>query len=201
VGKGPAARTLRLDLPKFTLIGATTRVNAISAPLRDRFGIAYRLNFYGFTDLQEIIRRSSRILEIEAEHEALKEIARRSRATPRIANRLLKRVRDFADVRGEGILTHPLTKEALELLDIDHWGLDEVDRRILEIIIEKFSGGPVGLNTIAAAAQEEMETIAEVYEPFLMQVGFLARTPRGRVVTVAAYEHLGRKAPESFQQR
>lgn len=193
VGKGPAARTLRLDLPKFTLIGATTRVNAISAPLRDRFGIQHRLQFYDLPQMRKIVERSGNILEVEADDEAVSEIAKRSRATPRIANRLLKRVRDFAEVKGDGILTFDLAAEALELLDIDHWGLDDVDRKILQIIIEKFSGGPVGLNTIAAAVQEEMETVAEVYEPFLMQIGFLARTPRGRIVTQAAYEHLGQK--------
>ena len=193
VGKGPAARTLRLDLPKFTLIGATTRVNAISAPLRDRFGIQHRLQFYDLPQMQKIVERSGNILEVDAENLAVQEIAKRSRATPRIANRLLKRARDFAEVKGDGILTHSLSREALDLLEIDEYGLDEIDRRILILIIEKFSGGPVGLNTIAAAVQEEMDTISEVYEPFLMQSGFLARTPRGRIATETAYEYLGRK--------
>ena len=193
VGKGPAARTLRLDLPKFTLIGATTRVNAISAPLRDRFGIQHRLQFYDLPQMKKIVERSGNILEVEADEEAVSEIAKRSRATPRIANRLLKRVRDFAEVKGDGTLTHSLSREALELLEIDEYGLDEIDRRILQIIIEKFSGGPVGLNTIAAAIQEEMDTISDVYEPFLLQCGFLARTPRGRIATETAYEYLGRK--------
>ncbi len=191
IGKGPTAKSIRLDLPKFTLIGATTRVGALSAPLRDRFGIVEKLELYSVKDLTTIIERSSNILEIKIEKDAAKELAKRSRGTPRIANRLLKRIRDYAMVLGDGILTLDVTKMALEKLDIDDLGLDNVDRKILETIIYKYSGKPVGIETLAATLNEEVTTIEDVYEPYLMQIGFLARTPKGRVVTASGYEHLG----------
>lgn len=191
VGKGPSARTLRLDLPKFTLIGATTRLSLISSPLRDRFGNIFHLNYYADSEIEQIIDRNSKILNVEFKNLAAKtEIARRSRKTPRIANRLLKRVRDYAQVKGNGIIDIDFAKQALEMLEIDNFGFDEVDRKILQTIIEKFDGGPVGINTIAAACGEEIETIEEIYEPFLLQSGFIMRTPRGRTVTEAAYKHL-----------
>jgi len=193
IGKGPSARTLRLDLPKFTLIGATTRVSLMSAPLRDRFGATFRLDFYHDQDIEKIIERNAQILETEIEKAACEEIAKRARKTPRVANRLLKRVRDFAEVKADGKITKELARDALAMMDIDELGLDETDRKILKIIIEKFSGGPVGLNTLAAATSEEMETLEDIYEPFLMQLGFLHRTPRGRTVTKLGYEHLGFK--------
>ncbi|MBN1326031.1 Holliday junction branch migration DNA helicase RuvB [Candidatus Falkowbacteria bacterium] len=193
IGKGPSARTLRLDLPKFTLIGATTRVSLISAPLRDRFGAQYKLDFYEDEDIQKIIDRSAKILRIEIEAMASSLVAERARRTPRVANRLLKRVRDFAQVKADGKITENLALNALKLLEIDELGLDEVDRKILKTIIEKFSGGPVGLNTLAAATNEEMDTLEDIYEPFLMQLGFLHRTPRGRTATKLAFEHLGFK--------
>ncbi len=193
IGKGPSARILRLDLPKFTLIGATTRVSLISSPLRDRFGVNFRLDFYKDEDIQKIIERAAQILDIEIDEPASQQIASRSRKTPRIANRLLKRVRDFAQVKGNGKINLVLANDALAKLDIDHLGLDEIDRKILLVIAEKFSGGPVGLNTLAAAIGEEMDTIEDIYEPFLMQLGFLSRTPRGRTVTKLGYEHLGMK--------
>ncbi len=196
VGKGPGARTLRLDLPKFTLVGATTRLSLLSSPLRDRFGNVFRLNFYAPDEIQKIILRSARLLGVSIHDEASALLAGRSRATPRIANRLLKRVRDFAQVKGDGSIRREICNEALESLLIDEHGLDEIDRRLLEIIIDKFNGGPVGLNTLAAAISEEMATIEEVYEPFLMQSGFLARTPRGRIATERAYRHLERERPE-----
>ena len=191
VGKGPSARTLRLDLPKFTLVGATTRVHLLSSPLRDRFGSTYRLNFYEDADIEKIVQRSAKILSIELEPAAGQEIAKRARKTPRVANRLLKRVRDYAQVKADGKVVAPLALEALGKLEIDQYGLDDIDRRILVTIIDKFSGGPVGLNTIAAAIGEEMDTICDIYEPFLLQLGFLARTQRGRVVTENAYKHFG----------
>ncbi|MFH1837989.1 MAG: Holliday junction branch migration DNA helicase RuvB [Candidatus Kuenenbacteria bacterium] len=190
VGKGPSARTLRLDLPHFTIIGATTKISLLSSPLRDRFGAIYRLNFYEDFEIEKIIERAAKILSIEIEKQACREIAKRARKTPRIANRLLKRVRDFVQVKDEKIIKQNLAQEALSMLEVDHLGLDQVDRQILKVIIEKFKGGPVGLNTIAAAISEEMATIEDVYEPFLMQLGFLSRTPRGRVVTDLAYQHL-----------
>jgi len=192
VGKGPSARTLRLDLPKFTIIGATTRMNLLSSPLRGRFGNIIHFNFYDDTDVEEIVSRSANILDVTLEPDAVIEIAKRARKTPRIANRLLKRARDYAEVKGDGIINLDLTCSAMDLLDIDHLGLDQTDRMILEVIIDKFSGGPVGLNTIAAATSEEISTIEEIYEPFLIQRGFLDRTPRGRVATDMAYEHLGK---------
>lgn len=201
VGKGPSARTLRLDLPKFTLVGATTRVSLLSSPLRDRFGSTYRLNFYEELDIEKIIHRSAKILGIDFEKEAGREIAKRARRTPRVANRLLKRVRDYAQVKADGKIILPLTLEAMGKLEIDEFGLDEVDRKILEMIIEKFEGGPVGLNTIAASIGEEMDTIGDIYEPFLLQIGFLARTLRGRVVTPAGYKHLGKKSPKDLQKK
>ena len=193
IGKGPAARTLRLDLPRFTIIGATTRFSLMSAPLRDRFGAVYHLDFYEPDDLEIIIKRNAGILGIALDEDAAQEIAHRARRTPRIANRLLKRVRDYCQVKTDGQVAVDGCREALAMLAIDEVGLDDVDRKILELIIDKFNGGPVGLSTIAAATGEDMATIEEVYEPYLMRLGFLDRSPRGRVATPAAYEHLGRK--------
>ena len=197
VGKGPSARTLRLDLPRFTLVGATTKLSHLTSPLRDRFGGVWRLDFYTAQDISYIVNRSAKILDINLTDQAAQEIAKRSRQTPRIANRILKRVRDFAQVKGNGQITHELCLESMQLLEIDKLGLDEIDRRLLSIMIDKFAGGPVGLNSLAASTGEEMATIEEVYEPFLMQLGFLTRTPRGRVVTPAGYEHLGVEVLES----
>lgn len=199
IGKGPAARTIRLDVPRFTLIGATTRVSLLSSPLRDRFGMVYHLNFYEPEDIEQILDRSARILKIGTESEAKTEIAKRSRRTPRIANRLLKRVRDYAQVKHDGAITAAIAKDALNHLEVDEFGLDEIDRRILDVIITKFNGGPVGLNTVAAATSEDVATLEEVYEPFLMQIGFLDRTPRGRVATKLAYAHLGYDMPKEKQ--
>ncbi|MFC1873023.1 Holliday junction branch migration DNA helicase RuvB [Chloroflexota bacterium] len=190
IGKGPGARSLRMKLPPFTLVGATTRYALLSPPLRDRFGAVYRLNFYDTEAIQQIIRRSAAILKIESEDDGLMEIARRSRGTPRVANRLLKRVRDYAEVKGDGRLTNECTVAALAQLEVDGIGLDEIDHRLLHIIIERFGGGPVGLETIAASVSEESDTIMDVYEPFLLQLGLLERTPRGRMATRLAYEHL-----------
>lgn len=195
VGKGPSAKTLRLNLPKFTIVGATTRIGLLSSPLRDRFGNVYRLDFYEDKDIEKIIARSAAILSIEIDEEAAKEIAKRARKTPRIANRLLKRVRDYAQVRGDGAISGFVAKEALQSLGIDKLGLDRTDRLILETIIKKFGGGPVGLGTIAAAISEEPDTIEDICEPFLMQIGFVSRTPRGRMATDAAYGHLGLACP------
>jgi holliday junction DNA helicase RuvB len=196
IGKGPSARSVRLDLPPFTLIGATTRAGLLSAPLRDRFGVVCRLEFYGTDDLAFIISRSAEILEVGMIGEAASEIALRSRGTPRIANRLLKRVRDFAQVRGNGIITDELAKQALSLIAVDPLGLDRIDHKMLQAMIANYRGGPVGLDTIAATIGEESQTIEDVYEPYLMQIGFLQRTPRGRVVTPLAYRHLGLPVPE-----
>jgi len=190
IGKGPSARTLRLDLPKFTIIGATTKVSKLSSPLRDRFGNIFHLNFYTDGEIEKIIHRSSRILSIDINKAATGQIAKRSRKTPRIANRLLKRVRDFAQVKKHDSITEQSASQALETLAVDELGLDDIDRRILETIILKFRGGPVGLNTIAAATSEEMETIQDVYEPFLIQAGLIDRTPKGRMATELAYKHL-----------
>ena len=190
IGKGPSARSIRLDLPKFTLIGATTRAGSLSTPLRDRFGIINRLELYNVEDLETIVKRSANIMEINIEPEGAKEIASRSRGTPRIANRLLKRVRDYAIILGNGNVTKEVAKIALDRLEIDNLGLDEIDRKMLKTIILKYAGGPVGIETLAATIGEETETIEDVYEPYLMQIGFLARTPRGRIVTKSAYEHL-----------
>ena len=191
IGKGPSARSVRIELPKFTLIGATTRAGALAAPLRDRFGVISRLEYYKQNELEFIVSRSADILDIHMDPEGASEIARRSRGTPRIANRLLKRVRDVAQVLGDGIITKAIADQALQRLDIDRLGLDRIDRRILSTIIEKFDGGPVGVDTIAASVSEERESIEDVYEPYLMQLGLLARTNRGRIVTPAAYDHLG----------
>ncbi|MBU4331941.1 Holliday junction branch migration DNA helicase RuvB [Patescibacteria group bacterium] len=199
VGKGPSARTLKLDLPRFTLIGATTRISLLSSPLRDRFGNIYHLDFYENLDIEKIINRSSKILNINCDSEAAGEIAVRARRTPRIANRLLKRVRDYAQVLGDGNISCNLARQALDKLEVDPLGLDRIDRSILEVIIQKFNGGPVGLNSISAATAEEMETIEDIYEPFLLRLGFIQRTPRGRIVTGAGYRHLGMKPPEDLQ--
>jgi Holliday junction DNA helicase RuvB len=195
IGKGPGARSVRLAMPRFTLIGATTRYAMVSAPLRDRFGSVFRLDFYDAPTLALIVRRSAGILGVDIDREAAIEIAARSRGTPRIANRLLRRVRDFAEVHGTGLITLDATREALALLDVDELGLDETDRAVLHCIIAKFDGGPVGLETIAASISEESDTIMDVYEPFLLQCGFLQRTPRGRVATPAAFSHLGYPPP------
>ncbi len=196
VGKGPSARTIQLELPKFTLIGATTRLGMLSAPLRNRFGVIYRLDFYTNEEISKIVERSSRILNIDIDQTGSQAIARCSRSTPRIANRLLKRVRDLAQINEQKVIDDKISRQALEMLDIDHIGLEPADRELLTTMIEKFNGGPVGVQTIAAAFSEEPQTIEEVYEPYLMKKGFLERTPRGRVVTKAAYEHLGLEFPE-----
>ncbi|MFH1427274.1 MAG: Holliday junction branch migration DNA helicase RuvB [Patescibacteria group bacterium] len=195
IGKGPSARTLRIDLPKFTIIGATTKASLISAPLRDRFGITFHLNFYEEEDISDIIRRSARILAVETDRQSIAAIAKRSRRTPRVANRLLKRVRDYCQVKGDGRLNSEFCQQAFAMLEVDELGLDWLDRKIIETIIDKYNGGPVGLNTIAAATGEDMATIEEVYEPYLMRLGFLDRSPRGRVVTDIAYQHLNKKKP------
>ena len=197
IGKGPSARTLQLKLPKFTLIAATTRVGMLSSPLRNRFGATYQLNFYTPEDIEKIIQRSSKILEIKSEPKGLKIISQRARFTPRVANRLLKRVRDYAQVKGQGIITEDIAKEALNMLEIDDMGLEPADRNILKVIIEKFEGGPVGLDSVAAATSEEKDTISDIYEPYLMQIGFLARTPKGRITTKEACKHLGLKDPQN----
>ena len=191
IGKGPSARSVGIDLPKFTLVGATTRAGALAAPLRDRFGIVSRLEYYKQEELEFIVTRAADILNIGIEQAGASEIARRSRGTPRIANRLLKRVRDFAQVVGNGVITADIADEALKRLHVDKMGLDRIDRRVLKCIIENYDGGPVGIETIAAAVSEERDTIEDVYEPYLMQLGFLGRTPRGRVATKLAYDHLG----------
>ena len=191
IGKGPGARNLRLTLPPFTMIGATTRYALLSPPLRDRFGAIYRLDFYDQAALEAILKRSASILQVQADAAGLKEIARRARGTPRVANRLLKQVRDYAQVKADGVISQKVAIEALARLEVDHLGLDEVDHKVMRAIIEKFSGGPVGLETIAAAISEESDTIMDVYEPYLLQLGFLERTPRGRLATRLAYEHLG----------
>ena len=191
IGKGPSARSIRLDLPKFTLIGATTKAGSLTTPLRDRFGIVHRLELYDVKDLDEIVRRSAKILEVNIDKEGSLEIAKRSRGTPRIANRLLKRVRDYAAVLGDGNITKEIAKIALEKLEIDDLGLDNIDRKILKTIILNYTGGPVGIETLSSTIGEEVETIEDVYEPYLMQMGFIARTPRGRIATPNAYKHLG----------
>jgi Holliday junction DNA helicase RuvB len=201
IGKGPGAKSLRLNLPKFTLIGATTRYALLSPPLRDRFGSVYRLDFYDAATLKKIIERSARILQVEAKEDGLEEIARRARGTPRVANRLLKRVRDYAQVKGDGIITKKIAEEALDKLGVDLIGLDDIDYKVLHTIIDKFNGGPVGLDTISASISEEADTITDVYEPYLMQLGFLERTPRGRMATRLAYEHLGLPFNKSSQQK
>jgi Holliday junction DNA helicase RuvB len=191
VGKGPGARSIRLELPPFTLVGATTRAGLLTSPLRDRFGVISRLEIYNTAQLSKIITRSASILDVDILCDGAEELAKRSRGTPRIANRLLKRVRDFAQIKGEGIIDKETAKNALELLEVDEIGLDEVDRKMLESIIIKFSGGPVGLDTLSATIDEEKSTIEDVYEPYLLQLGFIQRTPRGRIATKRAYEHMG----------
>ncbi|MDO5022380.1 MAG: Holliday junction branch migration DNA helicase RuvB, partial [Eubacteriales bacterium] len=199
IGKGPTARSMRLDLPRFTLIGATTRAGQLSAPLRDRFGITYRLKLYDTDELTKILLRSSNILNMHAEEEGIREIARRSRGTPRVANRMLKRVRDFAQVRGDGKITKAIAQEGLKMLEVDSLGLDQVDRNLLLTIIDKFSGGPVGLDTISASTGEDSGTIEDVYEPYLLQLGFIQRTPKGRITTARAYEHLNKPIPAQLK--
>lgn len=199
LGKGPSAKSIRLDLPKFTVIGATTRAGSLSAPLRDRFGIIHRLEYYSPAEIGQILYRSSDILKVELKKEAAEEIAKRSRLTPRIANRLLRRVRDYAEVHGEGIINQNQANEALDMLEIDNLGLDPSDRRILTAIIANYGGGPVGLETIAATVSEEKTTVEDVHEPYLMQLGLLERTSRGRKVTPKAYLHLGIAPPQSDQ--
>jgi Holliday junction DNA helicase RuvB len=200
LGKGPSAKSLRLDLPRFTIIGATTRTGSLAAPLRDRFGMIHRLEFYTPAEIEQIISRAAKILNVKINKEAAAELAKRARLTPRIANRLLKRVRDYADVNGDGIIDTQISYKALELLDVDELGLDTTDRRLLEAIIENYDGGPVGVETLAALTAEERGTIEDFYEPYLMQVGLLERTPRGRKVTAKAYKHIGRPhKPDSPQ--
>ena len=191
IGKGPTAKSIRIDLPKFTLIGATTKAGSLTTPLRDRFGIVERLDLYETKDLEKIVKRSSKILNVKIDDDAANEIAMRSRGTPRIANRILKRVRDYALVLGDGDITLKLAKTALNKLEIDELGLDDIDRKILETIIIKYNGGPVGLETLATTVGEEVETLEDVYEPYLMQIGFISRTPRGRVALQPAYRHIG----------
>jgi Holliday junction DNA helicase RuvB len=195
IGQGPSARSVKVPIQKFTLIGATTRAGLLTAPLRARFGIVHRLDFYNDADVEVIVRRSARILGVEIDDAGAAEIARRSRGTPRIANRLLRRVRDYAQVRADGRITPDVARAALQLLEVDDHGFDEVDRKLLRTIIDKFSGGPVGVNSIAAAINEEKDAIEDIYEPFLIQAGFLDRTPRGRVATARAYEYFGLTAP------
>ena len=195
IGQGPSARSVKVPLQKFTLIGATTRAGLLTSPLRARFGIVHRLDFYGNHDIAEIVRRSARILDVVVDADASAEIARRSRGTPRIANRLLRRVRDYAQVRADGRITTEVARAAMALLEVDDHGFDEVDRKLLRTIIEKFSGGPVGVNSLAAAINEEKDAIEDIYEPFLIQAGFLDRTPRGRVATPRAYQYFGLTAP------
>lgn len=201
IGKGPAARSVRLDLPKFTVIGATTRTGSLAAPLRDRFGHLYRLEFYKPEEIASIITRAADILGVKLEPASADTLATRARLTPRIANRLLKRVRDYADVNGDGIIDTQITQSALELLEVDELGLDPADRQLLEAIIDNYNGGPVGLNTLAALTGDEMATIEDFYEPYLLQIGFLERTPRGRKVTAKARRHLGRPLAEHGEEQ
>jgi len=200
IGQGPGARSVKVPLQPFTLIGATTRAGLLTSPLRARFGIVHRLDFYQASDIEEIVRRSARILGVPIDDAAAGELARRSRGTPRIANRLLRRVRDYAEVRADGTVTHDVALAALEMLEVDALGFDDIDRRLLRTIIDKFNGGPVGLGSIAAAISEERDAIEDIYEPFLIQVGFLDRTPRGRVATARAYEYFGLAAPGRDQR-
>ena len=196
IGKGPGARSVRLDLPKFTLIGATTRIGLLTAPLRDRFGVVQRLELYDIHDLTTIICRSAEVLQVEIDQDGAREVARRSRGTPRIANRLLKRVRDFAQVKFDGNITVEVARTALDLLDVDKVGLDPIDRKMLMTMIQKFAGKPVGLDTLAASINEESDTIEDVYEPYLLQLGYIQRTPRGRIVTALGYQHFGLTPPK-----
>ncbi len=199
IGQGPSARSIKLDLPKFTLIGATTRAGLLTPPLRDRFGVVLRVDFYSSEELKTILFRSAEILKIPVEEAGIMEIARRSRGTPRVANRILKRVRDFAQVKADGRISLPVAQDALRMLEVDRLGLDKMDRKILLTIIEKFSGGPVGVEALSVALGEEKDTLEDVYEPFLIQCGFLNRTPRGRVATPLAYGHFGKKVPQEIQ--
>jgi Holliday junction DNA helicase RuvB len=201
IGKGPSARSIRLKLPRFTVVGATTRLALITAPLRARFGAVYRLDYYSEPAMRDIVRRAADMLAIPAQEDGIVEVARRARGTPRIALRLLRRVRDYAQVRADGTLTHDIAASALDLMQVDPLGLDDVDRRVLKTIIEKYDGGPVGLNTIAAAISEESDTIMDVVEPYLLQLGFLDRTPQGRIATRSAYDHLGIDYPENGGQQ
>ncbi len=201
IGKGPAARTIQLDLPRFTLIGATTRLGSLSNPLRNRFGSTHRLEFYTPTDIEKIVKRSSGILGMGLDESGASEIARSSRQTPRVANRILKRVRDYAEVKNQELISGALAREALDLYEIDHLGLEPTDRHILHTLITKFKGGPAGIQALAAVTGEEIQTIEDVYEPYLIQLGFLARTPRGRVVTEAGFAHLGMKMPRDHQDK
>lgn len=198
LGKGPAARSMRLNLPRFTLVGATTRLALLTSPLRDRFGAVFRLDFYDDESMQQIITRSAQILNVDIDATGAHEIARRSRGTPRVANRLLRRARDFAQVRAGGVIDGEVAVNSMTMLDVDDLGLDDIDRRILSAIVEKFDGGPVGVDTLAAATSEESDTIEDVYEPYLIQLGFLQRTPRGRIATRRAYEHLGLTPPATM---
>jgi Holliday junction DNA helicase RuvB len=199
IGEGPAARSIKLDLQPFTLVGATTRAGMLTNPLRDRFGIVSRLEFYTPSELARIVRRSAGLLQVPTDEEGAAEIARRSRGTPRIANRLLRRVRDYADVKGDGRITRELAQAALKMLDVDPEGFDLMDRKLLEAVVHRFDGGPVGLDNIAASIGEERDTIEDVIEPYLIQQGYLQRTPRGRIATLAAYRHLGIAPPTSGQ--
>ena len=201
IGKGPSARSIRLKLPRFTVVGATTRLALVTAPLRARFGAVYRLDYYDLPAMQSIVTRAAGMLKVEADEDGVTEIGRRARGTPRVALRLLRRVRDYAQVRADGRVTQSVAKEALDLLQVDPLGLDEVDRRVLRTIIEKYNGGPVGLNTIAASISEEQDTIMDVVEPYLLQLGFLDRTPQGRIATKSAYEHLNLPYTPEAQQR
>lgn len=201
IGQGPGARSVKIDLPRFTLVGATTRTGLLTPPLRDRFGVLLRLEFYSPEELVTIVRRSARVLGIEIDQAGALELGRRSRGTPRIANRLLRRVRDFSEVGGHAVVTEEVAGKALDMLAVDSLGLDEMDRRILLTLIDKFQGGPIGLDTLATAVCEEKNTLEDVYEPFLIQSGFLMRTPRGRMATAAVYEHFGRKVPKGFIQQ
>ncbi|HZR44953.1 MAG TPA: Holliday junction branch migration DNA helicase RuvB [Ktedonobacteraceae bacterium] len=197
IGKGPSAKSLRLTLPPFTVVGATTRVGSLTAPLRDRFGAIYRMEYYDSDSLKKILRRSARILKVPSEEGGIEEIASRARGTPRIVNRLLKRVRDYAQVKADGVITKDVSRAALDALEIDEIGLDQTDRNMLLTIIQKFNGGPVGLDTLAASTSEDTETIEDVYEPYLLQIGFIARTPRGRIAMRGAYQHLGLTPPSN----
>ncbi len=199
IGEGPAARSIKLDLPPFTLVGATTRAGLLTSPLRDRFGIVQRLEFYNIKDLTHIVSRSARLMRVKMDEQGAYEVARRSRGTPRIANRLLRRVRDFAEVKGDGVVTQQVADQALNMLNVDEYGFDHMDRRLLLTMIDNFAGGPVGVESLAAAISEERDTIEDVLEPFLIQQGFLARTPRGRVVTAKAYAHFALPLPKRFQ--
>jgi holliday junction DNA helicase RuvB len=201
IGKGPSARSIRLKLPRFTVIGATTRLALVTAPLRARFGAVYRLDFYDLAAMRLIVRRGARVMNVQADEEGVDEISRRGRGTPRVALRLLRRVRDFAEVRADGVISRDVSREALDLLDVDPSGLDDLDRRVLRAVIQKYNGGPVGLNTIAASISEEPDTIMDVVEPYLLQLGFLERTPQGRQATRLAYEHLKLEFPKDNQTR